>query len=108
MAVIRVRQSGSPEETTITASPAESLLSAILKADLPMRHDCGGRALCGTCRVRVLSGGSALSPTLPREQERLDATKAASDERLACQAHAVRDAVLQPILPPADAEAVKS
>jgi len=104
MATVRFRHRDSSRETVLAASPAESLLSAILKADLSIRHDCGGKAQCGTCRVRVLSGGSSLSPALDRERERLGAVKAGPDERLACQAHAARETVVQPVLPPAGAK----
>ncbi|MBN2875404.1 MAG: (2Fe-2S)-binding protein [Spirochaetales bacterium] len=79
------------------ASPVLSVLIAAQRAGVPLRHDCGGKALCGTCRVRVLSG--KLSPVGEREQLRLGAIGADTDTRLACQAHAGSDLVLKALLP---------
>ncbi|HUW39753.1 MAG TPA: 2Fe-2S iron-sulfur cluster-binding protein [Rectinemataceae bacterium] len=79
---------------TARASPAISILGALQRAGVDVRHDCGGKALCGTCRFRVLKGASALSPILPREEERLAAVGEETADgalRLACQAHAFRD-----------------
>jgi ferredoxin len=86
---------GSPAE--IDSSPAISILNSLLIAGVSIRHDCGGKALCGTCAVRVLAGGKGLSPLGQREAERLaaggrlDAGEPAGF-RLACQARAARDA----------------
>jgi len=59
------------EDAAFEASPVVSLLVSAQRAGTPLRHDCGGKALCGTCRVRVLSG--AVSPMLERERARLEA-----------------------------------
>ncbi len=99
MAVLRYRAPGSPLETEVPSNLAESILTSLLKAGRPIRHDCGGKALCGTCRVRVLEGAAALSPVSDRERARLAAAGAAPGERLACQAHAARDAELEAVLP---------
>jgi ferredoxin, 2Fe-2S len=99
VALIRIAGRAEPVETT----PTLSLLNALLRAGVAIRHDCGGKAQCGTCRVRVLSGAKGLSPTLPREAERLAAVAGApggTDEalRLACQARAARDVEIEPVL----------
>lgn len=99
MAVLRYRRPGHPEPSEVPSNLAESILSALLKSGQPIRHDCGGKALCGTCRVRVRVGSSALSPPGDRERIRLAAVGAAPDERLACQAHAARDAEIEAVLP---------
>lgn len=85
-------------------SPAFSLLVSLQRAGAPLRHDCGGKALCGTCRVRVLSGAEGLSPTGERERLRLEAVGAPLDGsvRLACQARASRDAEIEALLGPAE------
>mgnify|MGYP001382699949 CR=1 FL=1 len=99
MAVLRYRGPGRPEPVEVPTNLTESLLTSLLKAGRPIRHDCGGKALCGTCRVRVLEGTSALSPVSDREKSRLAAAGAAPGERLACQAHAARDAEIEAVLP---------
>jgi CDP-4-dehydro-6-deoxyglucose reductase, E3 len=82
----------------LESSPAESMLNALLKANVRIRHDCGGKALCGTCALRVLEGGASLSPVLPREAERLESGGRAEGFRLACQAHAMRDIEMEIVL----------
>lgn len=99
MALLRYRGPGRPEPSELPANLADSILTSLLKAGRPIRHDCGGKALCGTCRVRVREGAGALSPVSDRERTRLAAVGAAPDERLACQAHAARDAEIEAVLP---------
>jgi ferredoxin len=94
MSTIRIMvRDGVPREAE--TSPVFSLLNALTREGVRIRHDCGGKALCGTCRVRVVSGASGLSPVGERERARLDAVGAAPDERLACQSHAVRDVEIE-------------
>lgn len=90
----RVVADGSP--ATVPTTPAISILTALLRSGLRVRHDCGGKALCGTCRFCAKEGAAALSPILPREAARLAAVGAADGEhRLACQARAYRDVVIE-------------
>ena len=88
---------GDGTETSFEVSPAFSILVAAQRAGAPLRHDCGGKALCGTCRVRVVSG--ILSPAGNREQERLAAVGAGPGVRLACQARPGSDLSLEAVLP---------
>jgi len=92
----RLDASGLPAE--IEASPALSLLNSLLRAGVRIRHDCGGKALCGTCAVRVLAGEGGLSPVGPQEAARLAAGDRPAGYRLACQAHAIRDVELEVVL----------
>lgn len=85
-------------------SPAYSVLVALQRAGLPHRHDCGGKALCGTCRVALVGG--RVSPMGGRERDRLAAVGAPTDGsvRLACQARpagAIALRGLVPFAPPA-------
>jgi ferredoxin len=86
----------------VEAGPALSLLNALLREGVRIRHDCGGKALCGTCRLRVRTGAGGLSPAGPREAARLAALAAAGEDvagqRLACQAHAMRDIEIEAVL----------
>jgi ferredoxin len=92
----RLGAEGRPLE--LESSPAVSLLNAFLAAGIGIRHDCGGKALCGTCVLRPLSGGAGLSPTGRREAERLAAGGQPVGCRLACQTHAMRDAEVEIVL----------
>lgn len=79
----------------IEVSPAFSLLNAMTKEGVVIRHDCGGKAICGTCRIRVASGTAGVSPMREKERVRLTAVGADADERLACQTYCARDADIE-------------
>jgi ferredoxin, 2Fe-2S len=87
--VPRIRILGSGNE--VESSPAVSILNSLLAAGKAIRHDCGGKALCGTCAVRVVDGAKGLSPVGPAEAGRLAASGWGEGYRLACQARAARD-----------------
>lgn len=88
-----------PDATSRTFESASlhSVLIGAQRAGVPLRHDCGGKALCGTCRVRIESGKG--SPILERERDRLQALGAGDTERLACQLHPAGDMTLSAVLP---------
>jgi len=86
------------------ASPVMSLLVSAQRAGVRLRHDCGGKAQCGTCRVRVESGSA--SPVREAERVRLEAVGAGPGVRLACQARPGTDMAIAALLPPANAKAV--
>jgi len=80
----------------LDSGSAVSLLNSLLASGVRIRHDCGGKALCGSCAVRVAAGAPGLSPIKALEAARLAATGLApagaeAGFRLACQAHASRD-----------------
>jgi ferredoxin len=91
----RIRILGPVAEGDIVSSPAVSILNSLLAAGAPIRHDCGGKALCGTCAIRIVEGADALSPIRPLEAERLAAAAHPAGFRLACQARAVRDLCIE-------------
>jgi len=76
---------------SIEASPAISVLNTLVKEGILIAHVCGGKAECGTCRIRLLSGNQGVNPIEKREKERLIAVKAKPDERLACQTYCYKD-----------------
>lgn len=62
-----------------------SILSSARKLGIEISSECGGRGLCGKCRVRV-EGKEALTPKTEIEKS----IKLDRDERLACQAKVLR------------------
>ncbi len=70
-----------------------TVLVAAMRNRVYIRHDCGGRAQCGTCRVKVLAGGTA--PKGTREASLLEKLNAHPDERLACQLFAMAPLTVQ-------------
>jgi ferredoxin len=87
------------ERRMLSFSAASSLLVTIMKSGAFIRHDCGGRAQCGTCRIELVTASaqpgtaSGLSPMRAPESERLEALGIALDGRirLACQTYSSRD-----------------
>ena len=77
------------------------LAAAARAIGVPLRHDCGKKGYCLTCRVRVLAGAEHLSPM--GNHERAGIGKLLESDpalRLACQC-AVQGAVeVERVLPP--------
>ena len=59
-----------------------SLLAALHEHKIPVPSVCGGRGICGTCKVRVLKGAG---PFLPAEQRLLSDNQRADNIHLSCQ-----------------------
>jgi adenylate cyclase len=74
-----------PDNQVVEADPSETILEAILDADIPHTHACGGNAFCSTCRVMILEGSKNCS--YPTEAEKVLAKKLEFPVhvRLACQ-----------------------
>jgi adenylate cyclase len=86
-----------------------SILELSRLNDVPHAHVCSGRGRCGTCRVRIESGGGLLSAMSEAERRTLARVGAGAAERLACQARVSGSGVVAiRVLPPyADASAAR-
>ena len=73
--------------------------------DIPHAHVCSARGRCGTCRIRVEAGASALSPLNDIERATLERVGADENDRLACQARVLGPGVTITRLLPAYADA---
>ena len=74
-----------PDGKTIPLGPSETILEAVLRADIPHVHACGGRAKCSTCRIVILKGLENCSPRTETEQAMASRLGFALEVRLACQ-----------------------
>ena len=74
-----------PEEKTVYASHGQTILDAILSADLEIDHTCGGMGTCGTCRVFVEQGLETFQEPGEIESEIRNQRGFARNERLCCQ-----------------------
>ena len=83
----------------INCPAGETILSALEGADCPPRADCGGRGVCGLCRITA-EAGTAPPPT-PRERAKLPAAAIARGIRLACQSRPVADLTISLTAPQA-------
>ena len=82
----------------LDGSPAISILNTLSREGVPIQHVCGGKAQCGTCRIRVIEGHKNLSPINERERIRLQAIGNPKDVRLACQTYAFGDITIEILL----------
>lgn len=92
---ITIANDGRTDGLTIENSPVHSILNALQRNQVKINHVCGGKAQCGTCRVRIVEGSRYLSPKNEREIRRLQAMGAPSDVRLACQTYAAGDITIE-------------
>jgi ferredoxin len=73
----------------------DNLLSGLIKKDLNIMRECGGRGLCATCHIYVKDGIDSLSPISRREQRTLEVITTCSQySRLACQARVLGEGVV--------------
>lgn len=94
MATLKVQPSG----REVPVSAVVSLLNTLLREDIPISHDCGGRAQCGTCRIKIRQGAHFLSPPTKGELTKLGETPLEEGYRLACQTHTAGDVTIE--IPP--------
>jgi ferredoxin len=81
------------EETSIQTNG--NILSVLLKNELNVLHECGGRGMCATCHVYIKSGMEGLSPASRRERRTIEViTSANNNSRLACQALVIGEGVV--------------
>jgi ferredoxin len=74
-------------EEAISSSPAISILNLLQRNGISIQTLCGGRAQCGRCLIRILSGSEGMNKKKQREIVRLKAMNAGGDMRLACQSY---------------------
>ncbi len=95
MAMIRIRG----REGAIASSPVVSILNLLQREGVSIETECGGRAHCGRCLIRVLSGVDWMSRKTPAEISRLEALGAGEDLRLACQSYTRGDIEIEILHP---------
>lgn len=79
-------------ERELRARAGTKLHDALAGGGIRLPAACGGKGTCGTCRVRVLSGGG---PLLPVESALLPRSERAHGARLACQLTLREDLAVQ-------------
>ncbi len=80
-----------PGGRQVTLARGELLMAALRGPEAPeLRLDCGGKGLCGQCRVQA-SPAESLAPPTEAELDLLSPARLAAGERLACQARVTGD-----------------
>jgi ferredoxin len=74
-------------EGRVHAECGETLLAALMRAETGIRHICGGRCACGTCRIALEPDWLGRLPAPSRNEARLLSVLAGASpaHRLACQ-----------------------
>jgi len=80
----------------IEVAGGTNLLEAAQQAGIDLVAACGGIGICGTCRIRLVTG--QFSPVSLVEEEQLRPEELAAGYRLACQAEVHSDARVE--IPP--------
>lgn len=74
-----------PFDRTVECDPGETVFDAARRHDVPIPTACVGKASCGLCRVKIVSGADHLPPINQDEQKHLGNTYFITKLRLACQ-----------------------
>jgi len=71
-----------------------TILVSAIQNGLQLRHDCT-EAICGTDRVKIVSGKEHLSENPDNEELTLEMMKAGPEERLGCVARVLGDVAVE-------------
>ncbi len=82
-----------PEAQTLSVSAGETILDALLRADIDHTHVCGGHANCSTCRIMILDGIENCSAPAAAEQTLAKKLDFPFHVRLACQTKVLKEKV---------------
>lgn len=84
-----------PFGTNTAIATNTNLLSVLMKNDVEVTQECGGRGICATCHVYIREGEESISPVTKREQRTLGSiTSCNVNSRLACQARVIGEGVI--------------
>jgi ferredoxin len=79
-----------PAGQSFEVAAGTTILVSAIQNGLRLRHDCT-EAVCGTDRVKILSGQDHLSEKTENEELTLEMMNAGPDERLGCVARILGD-----------------
>ncbi len=84
------------EDRRLTAAEGQTLLEAFIEAGIFLRTDCGGKGLCGKCRVKIdaANQGAAAEPD-EAEKKCLEPADLAAGWRLACRVKVTTDLAVE-------------
>ncbi|MEE3719311.1 adenylate/guanylate cyclase domain-containing protein [Tumidithrix elongata RA019] len=98
-----------PDDTQAPIKDKQSILHALLTAEVPITHACGGNALCSTCRIMVLDGVQRCSPATSAERALAKRLDFPVHIRLACQTRVTGDVTVRRlVIDNADIDIVES
>ena len=80
-----------PSGRAINVEEGAWLLDAVEDAGVPVQQHCGNVAVCGWCRMTVISGAGHLSEPALAERLLMERELFAPDERASCQTQVYGD-----------------
>jgi ferredoxin len=83
-----------PQGQSFEVAAGTTILVSAIQNGLQLRHDCT-EAICGTDRVKIVSGGEHLSEKTENEELTLEMMNAAPEDRLACVARVLGDVMVE-------------
>ncbi len=83
-----------PVGQSFEVAEGTTILVSAVQNGLQLRHDCT-EAICGTDRVKILSGRENLSEKNDNEELTLEMMNAGPEDRLACVARVVGDVIVE-------------
>jgi ferredoxin len=83
-----------PSGQSFDVSTGTTILVAAIRNGVHLQHDCT-EAICGTDRVKILTGSGNLSEKLDNEDLTLTMMNAGPDDRLGCAAKIHGDVVVE-------------
>jgi ferredoxin len=83
-----------PAGQSFEVASGTTILVSAIQNGLQLRHDCT-EAICGTDRVRILSGKENLSEKTENEELTLEMMNAGPNERLGCVARVLGDVTVE-------------
>jgi uncharacterized 2Fe-2S/4Fe-4S cluster protein (DUF4445 family) len=89
-----------PGGVRVDCSPGESVFEIARRAGIPVNTACVGKATCGLCRVKIVSGEEHLSPFNAAERKHLGNVYFINKVRLSCQARVGAGEVVVDLPPP--------
>lgn len=87
-------QMSETEEKEVIVRKGHSILRAAQQGKVGLRHKCGGRASCTTCKV-IIEDQSNVSDVSEKELRKLGDENIANKLRLSCQTEILGDVTVQ-------------
>ena len=83
-----------PARQSFEVAAGTTILVSAVQNGLRLRHDCT-EAICGTDRIKILSGQNQVSEKTENEELTLEMINAGPDDRLACVARILGDVIVE-------------
>ena len=83
-----------PDKKNIAVNKGTTALEALGRVGINIDTPCGGKGICGKCKV-LINKGKGITTTTPIEEELLSEEEIKKGFRLACQAELFKDSIIE-------------